>query len=284
MHSFRKILQCVRLEYLEWIINPRQMIMAVLIIFNYTLAVKPLVERSIQMDKKINILEPFVAVGSSGMVLLILPIVFYILISDYPADKGNAILRISRIGRTNWLIVQFINLSLVIITYLIVVALGTIVPIGRCCTITHQWSTVVIDYAKLFPELSESYELLPENLYYQIENPVIAALHTYVLLFLYLFLIGELLILASIVNKRKLGNLFSVFLITGGAALCSIHSQWMWLFPMSHTVVWLHFTKFLRKEVLPLYVSYFIFIISCTVLCIISFLILKRYNFTNQEE
>lgn len=284
MHNFKKMLHCVKLDYHDWIINSRLIIIAILIIFNYSFAVEPLIERSIRMGEKINILESFVAVGSSGMISFILPVVFYILISDFPADKGNAVFRISRLGRKNWLTAQFINLAVFIVTFLIIVALGTIFPIIGHCTVSQKWSPVVTDYANVFPESARSYELLPENLYYHVKNPLTAALLTYTLLFLYLFLIGEILILASVLNRRKLGNIISAFLIIGGAALCSVDSQWKWLFPEQHSIVWVHFTKFLRKDVVPLYVSYLFFAVSGTVLCIISFRVIKRYNFAGQEE
>ena len=283
-NNFKKILHCVRLDYHDWIVNSRLIIITVMIIFNYSLAVEPLIERSIRMGEKINILEPFVAVGSSGIISFILPVVFYILISDFPADKGNAVFRISRMGRKNWLAAQFINLAVFIVTFLIIVALGTIIPIIGHCTVSQKWSPVVTDYANVFPESARSYELLPENLYYHVKNPLTAALLTYTLLFLYLFLIGEILILASVLNRRKLGNTISAFLMIGGAALSSVDSQWKWFFPEQHSVVWVHFTKFLRKDVVPLYVSYLLFAVSCAVLCIISFRVIKHYNFAGQEE
>ena len=89
---------------------------------------------------------------------------------------------------------------------------------------------------------------------------------------------------SSVLNRRKLGNIISAFLMIGGAALSSVDSQWKWFFPGQHSVVWVHFTKFLRKDVVPLYVSYLLFAVSCAVLCIISFLMIKRYNFAGQEE
>jgi hypothetical protein len=254
-------------------------ILAVLIIFNYVLAVSPLQMRAEQMNKPINVMEPFIAVGNSGVILLILPIVFLILISDFPRNDGNSMFYLYRIGRYNWLCAQLLCLLLMILSYLFFIAMGAILPVLINGYIGDNWSLVVTDYATTFPRSSATYELLPENLYYQIGSVWKAAICTYSLLVLYLLLLGLLLCLGELNHAGKIGIVASVFLVAAGAALCSLHSKIMWVLPMSHTVVWLHFTKYFRKPVIELGWSYLYFGVINIALIICSFFSIKRYKF-----
>ncbi len=64
-----------------------------------TLAVEPLIERAEKMDLSLDILEPFAAVGNSGMLVMLMPCVFMVLVSDYPKMTGNTLFFVQRTGR-----------------------------------------------------------------------------------------------------------------------------------------------------------------------------------------
>lgn len=279
-----KILRCAWLEYRLWLTDTRMIIVTVLLIFNYILAIKPLIERSEMMKEPVNILEPFVAVGSSGMILLILPIIFMILVSNYPRSHGNTLFQIYRTGRKRWLFSQMIVLAMMIVTYITVIAIGTIIPVIGHCFVGKEWSKVVTDYAEMFPESAGSYDLLPENLYYQIGTVIEAVLHTYGLLSLYLYSIGMIFLCSSLLSLRKSGNTITSFIIAGGAALCSIKSQAMWLLPMAHSITWLHFTKFRREPVFPLWGSYLIFGILCIALTAVAVCAVRNFRYGSYSE
>lgn len=281
--NLRIIFQCAGVEYQQWITDSRMIILMVLLVFNDILAVSPLLARAEQMMEPLNMMEPFIAVGNSGVILLILPIVFLILISDFPRSDGNAMFYLHRIGRYNWLCAQLLCLLLMIVSYLFIIAIGAIVPVLGNSFVGNHWSSAVTDYASKFPQSSASYELLPENLYYQIGSVWRAAAYTYSFLVLYLVLLGLLLCLGALHHARKLSIIFSGFLITAGAALCSLHSELMWCLPMAHTVVWLHFTKYFRKPVVELGWSYLYFSVILITLIVCLFFSVKHCKFGNEE-
>ena len=284
MNNIRRIISCAVEDYIQWVLNTKQILLAVLLIFNYMLAVAPLVDRAKQMQEKICFLEPCIAIGSSGIILLILPIIFLLLISNYPFYQGNALFYIYRVGRQNWLWAQLILLFMIIVTYLIMIAVGSIIPAFGYCSFQLKWSPVVTKYKDLFPESAGRYELLPENLYYQIKSPLYAVLHTYVLLLLYLLLLGSILLVSSLNQNRKKGNTVSAFLIVGGATLCSIQSKWMWCFPMAHSITWLHFKKYLRAQVIPLWLSYLLLSLISTFMISCAFYTVRQFSFDEVEK
>ena len=123
MNKLRCILAVARTEYLRWLTDPRVIIVGVLLVFMRSLAVEPLLERAVKFGEKLNILEPFVAVGNSGMLVMLMPCVFLILISDYPKMTGSTLFFIRRTGKTNWFWGQVLFLLMAIATFLLAVLL-----------------------------------------------------------------------------------------------------------------------------------------------------------------
>ncbi|MBQ8121180.1 MAG: hypothetical protein IJ172_10450, partial [Ruminococcus sp.] len=161
MNRLRCILAVARTEYLRWLTDPRVIIVGVLLVFMRSLAVEPLLERAVKFGEKLNILEPFVAVGNSGMLVMLMPCVFLILISDYPKMTGSTLFFIRRTGKTNWLWGQVLFLLMAIATFLLAVLIGSALVSGGA--FAGSWSNTVTKYAARFPNEADSFvsQLLP---------------------------------------------------------------------------------------------------------------------------
>ena len=79
--NFKCVLSVARSEYIKWITNPRVIIVGVLLVFMRTLAIEPLLERAAKMEIPLNILEPFVAIGNSGISFLCVVLTGSVLLS-----------------------------------------------------------------------------------------------------------------------------------------------------------------------------------------------------------
>ena len=106
--------------------NPRILIVGILFIFMRTLAVEPLLERVAKMGIPLTVFEPFEAMGNSGMLVLLMPCVFLILISDYPVISGFSLLCVQRTGKLNWFVGQLLFVISAIFTYMGVLLAGSI--------------------------------------------------------------------------------------------------------------------------------------------------------------
>ena len=189
MNRARCIVSVARTEYLRWITDPRVIIVGVLLVFMRTLAVEPLLERADKFGEKLNILEPFAAIGNSGMLVMLMPCVFLILISDYPKMTGSTLFFIKRTGKSNWFVGQLLFLIMAIVTFLFVVVLGSIIVSNGEYGL--NWSDTVTKYEARFPNESGNFtsQLLPSNLYNQM-TLVSAVGQTLVLMALYLFMLS----------------------------------------------------------------------------------------------
>lgn len=161
-----------------------------LLIFTDNLVISLLLNRADKMGIPLNLAEPFIAVGNSGVLLLFMPAVFLILASDFPNLGSHTLFVIQRTRRLPWLFGQLLAALLCIITYVAVIFCFCCLLTARNGVFSTEWSDTVTKYASVFPEERNTLvsEYLPSNLYNQMTFR--AALgHTISTLILYLFLL-----------------------------------------------------------------------------------------------
>ena len=283
--NLKQAFSCARTEYIKWVCDARMIILGVLLIFIYNFAIEPLLKNAEEMGENLNMLEPFIAVANSGMILLIIPLVFMTLIADFPKIDNNTVFYIIRVGRVNWLLGQVIKLVMMAVSYLAFIFAGAVIPmIGRSFWY-NGWSAVVTQYLVRFPEKTGNFglQLVPENLYNQM-SVFDAAVQSYLLVFAYLMIIGLLLLSFSLIKKKTLGFVLCGAVISLGTAFCAVKTMWMWSMPMANTIVWLHFTRYFRQPVVTIYFSITYLCVFIAVLLVFCFIAIKRFNYDNVAE
>lgn len=278
--SLKNSLSCAWVEFIKWIVDARIVIVLCLCVFIYSFVTEPIKANAVMMGEPMNALEPFIATLNSGMVLLILPLGFLTLISDFPKIDGSTIFYIFRIGKKSWFCGQIIRLFLMTAAYILAMFIASVAGVITCGFMGEEWSLVATRFASEFPEQSGNFGvlLLPENLYNQMSLPT-AVVQSTLFVAAYMFLLGMILLAFSIAKRKTAGIVVCGLIIALGAALCSINTKMMWLFPMAHSIVWLHYTEFLREPVFPVFYSaiYFAAIIAAALIfCIAS---LKRFDY-----
>jgi hypothetical protein len=283
--SLRKAFSLAKAEYIKWVSDSRMIILAVLLIFIYTFAIEPLLTNANLMNEPLNILEPFIAVSNSGAILSIVPLTFLTLIADFPKIDTNTVFYIYRTGRINWILGQIIKLILMVLSFLTVIFIGAVLPVISKGFWYNGWSNVTTGFARMYPEKSGNFgaTLLPENLYNQL-TVFEAAAKSYALIFCYLTVIGLILLGFSLVKLKTAGFVVCGGIISLGTALCSIKSGLMWLMPMAHSIIWLHYTKYYRAPVVPVWQSAVYFGVLIAVLTIFCFFVIRKFNYDNVSE
>ena len=279
-----------KLEMKKWIISPRMVLWIPMVVYINHFAIEPIVRAAEDMSAKTgylcrpNLFEGFIAMGTSGLLLMILPLMLLVLLSDFPNTEYGSVFLIHRISRRDWIIGQILFFVMASIIFIVIIGLISMsLLIGRS-EMSFSWSRVVTKYGRVFPDrYGDTFSrLLPKQLYNQM-TPLESILHTYLLLLLYSCLIGGILLLSKMVYQKKAGVVAASIIIILGAVFCSFRSDPMWVFPMSHSVVWLHYTEYLREEVLPIHVSYIYMIICNLALYITSYVFGVRYQFRDME-
>lgn len=102
MISIKTALKCAKTDFVKWAFNSRMIILVVIAAFIYICAVQPLEENAAIMGKPLNAIEPYIAALNSGSLLLIIPLGFLAISSDFPKIDGSAMFGLMRTGRKNW--------------------------------------------------------------------------------------------------------------------------------------------------------------------------------------
>lgn len=279
--SIRKMLLHARMEYLLWLTNPRISIFLVILVLIHSLVIQPLHEASEQIGYPFHLLEPIVALCNSTLILLILPIGFLILLADFPRMDHGFLLQLYRVGRLNWVLGELMYLCIAAITYLLGVIIGTMLcSLPYVPIVGSNWSIVATDYTAILKDdaLKTVAMLLPGNLYHQM-GPMDAVMGSCFLLFLYLTLMGTVLLATSLLRIKFLGIATNASLLLVGTGFVVLDSSWMWAFPSAHAVTWVHFTPYFRVPVCPLWTSWLYFSMGAIIMIVLAILIAKERSF-----
>ena len=124
-----KTLKIAKNEYIKWLVHPRMIVLGCILILLYIMVLQPLKECAVKLGELVNLLEGYIGICNSPLFLVFLPIVFLILMSDFPPMDYNMIFLLYRCGRKNWILGQFIFLMLADATVLAIVFGGLFVPL-----------------------------------------------------------------------------------------------------------------------------------------------------------
>lgn len=264
--------------------DPRLLTVGMLLIFIYNLVVKELFERADKTGLPVNAAECFIAVGSSGVLLLFLPSVFLILISDHPNMGEHTLYSIHRAGRLRWLFGELLAALLSTVIYVVGM-------LAACCVMTApkgylgpEWSDTVTKYVSMFPKerFTLMSQYLPSNLFNQMSLSY-ALLHTVLLLIMYLFLLSLIIMFFRICGMRVAGIAASFAVVAAGVLTCAIKTNAMWAFPMANTITWLHYNTALREPVKPMYQSYIYFAVLILVGITANIIAVRKNNINTME-
>lgn len=81
--SFRAAVHIAQAEFRQWLRSSRIIILFVMLVFVNVQVIGPLRQCKMLMGEMLSIPEAFVALGNSGVILLIIPILFLVLMADF---------------------------------------------------------------------------------------------------------------------------------------------------------------------------------------------------------
>lgn len=269
----------------RFFLNARIMTAGMLLVFIYTFAIRELLNCADKAGIPLNAAESFIAVGSSGLLIMFIPSVFLILASDFPKMGKHTIFVVTRTGRLPWVISKIISALASVVIYVGVIFLFCFVATLQNGTVSTEWSDTVTKYASMFPEEDSSLiiDYLAPNLYNHFTLGE-ALLHTAALLVLYLFLLGMILLFFRIKGLKTAGIAVDFGVIACGVVTCSLKIDAMWLFPMAHTVPLLHYEEAFRKPIMPIFASYLYFGVLIAVSVGANLIAAKKMNYSILEE
>lgn len=254
-----KVRTCFKIALLEWqnvFYSTKILILAIMCIFLKVQIIDTIINAAVEMDGKVSIIEPFAAICNSPVVLLIVPILFFTMMSDFP--KENAVSKFVGI-RTNtllWVIGEMLFVIVSSVTMVVFLFAASVIMTAKYVSFTFTYSDVVAKYMITFPDRENDYfmNLFRRQMYNQLELKD-TVLYSCSLMLLLFILFGMIMLFASIINVKMAGIVLNCVILISGV----FDSVIKWHFPLPHTILMYHFREYLSKPIMELKYSYLYF-------------------------
>lgn len=252
------------------------LLVLLLIVYAKEQLVEPLLELTDLTGKPLQILEPGIALMGSVNMMMVLPLLYLLLMGDFPRKDSNMPFVISRVGKVGWFFGQLLYAMGAALTVLITMILFTTVwCAGRLSWNGGQWSDSVTKYYKDV-KIDFKFNLITGREYNQMD-PLPVFVHSFCLVFLLLLFLSVILLLFSVYGSKVLGLAICGILTVIGNSLSIFEIKpIMWFFPIAHTQIWLRNDELLKMDTMPLVGSYVYFGIGICILTFSAWLILKK--------
>ena len=268
-----------RMEYGRFIKSTRILVFFVVAVFMRAFIAQPFIDCAVSMGGKISVFEPFMALCSSGMVMLIIPFGFVSMMADFPRAEAIEIFVHTRTGRRTWVTAQMIFLAMISLTYVAALFLASCIMILPYCSWQTDYSDTVKYYPQMFPDKSNGLvgNLINGNLFNQLTLTG-SVLNSAALIFLYMVMLGMVMLAAAVNNRRPIGLIVDAALLVLGTAFIFMQGKAKWFFPMAHTMTCRHFSTFFSKAEFPLWGSYLYFTAAIVGLAAASYVCARNYQ------
>lgn len=263
-------------EYQRWISSTKMLLLLLLIVYTKEQLVEPLLELTDLTGKPLQLLEPGIALMGSTNMMMVLPLIYLLLMGDFPRKDANMLFMISRVGKAGWFFGQLlyaVEAALTVLTAMIIFTTGWCA--GNVCWNGGNWSDSVTKYYKE-TEIDFKFNLITGREYNQMD-PVPVFLHSFCLVFLLLLFYSVILLLFSVYGNKVMGLAVCTILTAIGNSLSIFEIKpLMWFFPMAHTQIWLRNDELLKIQTVPLAGSYLYFAIGIFVVGTAAWIGLKK--------
>ena len=266
-------------EYKRWLFNPRILILFMLLVYSRESIGKLMCNQAVEMNCNLNIFEPYIGLCNSYIAVLIVPVFFLVMMSDFPVMEGSYMWSVLRMGKKNWIFSQIFFCVMSSFTIEIFLFISSVLSCLGHIGFSSGWSDVVTKYYISFPEKAGIYvnSLIQGDIYNQMTSAR-AFLLTISLTILSMVMYGVILMCGKIYGKRYLAYVICVGLIGIGAIGKYLGTGVQWLLPASNCAVSGHYMEYVRESQVSFTYSYVYFIVVILLITVISYLGMKRRN------
>ncbi len=216
--------------------------------------------------------------------IILIPLIFIVLISGFPNCKTDYF-RMIRISKRSWLIGEIAFLFLMSFAMMIVLLIGTILPILDIANFSNEWSGFMTGLRDSFPQV------YLHNIRFTLDAsviihfvPISAIVYSFLIMWLNLMIYGLLILLGTVTSKRItfLASTLSLAFIGGCSTFfgCGVK----WLFPIAHTQLGMHYNSIFSKTNFPVFMSYIYLAAAVALIIILCGQLIKKTNFVGENQ
>lgn len=281
----RKIWITAKSEYTDFIFSKKSILLLFSLIFLMEDVVGKMKDLAAETGVVIGKLEPFLLIFAYPAHAMIIPLMFVVVLSDFPSNKTSGVFKMVRTGRIPWLLGEILYALMMGLTYILSLLVCSILWMGKTGTFMSTWS----DYMTVFDQMFPEQYMYNTNLFIGAGtvtqgSPIRVITQSVLLMMCCLLLIALLLAMCKLLGKKIYGLFLTIVLIGIGAVGCTYFGDAKWIFPMAHTIFGQHFLEFFAKPECPLYASYIYFLALCAVILVIDIVLVKKIRIGDDKE
>lgn len=271
----RKTMAIVRNEFASLIHKPKLFLVIVSIAFMIDSVAKPMKDLSHELGYKLNITEPFIFITSKGLNIVLIPLIFIAILSDFPSSEHSGYFSMIRNGRLSWYWGEVVFSLIVSVIYIAVLFLSIAVYCADNIFLENVWSDYTLNAYIDYPEVFLREKIFLDTSVYTQGSPLTVLGNTLILLILYIFILVQLMLFFKLIGKKFLGVIMSIGLTFVGMPSYATTSKLRWIFPVTHTAYNWHFNEFFKEPYCKLSTSYIYFTVLAAGLIIINMILVK---------
>ncbi|GEM_PF-3504778 len=253
--------------------STKVLILCLFLIFVNIQVIDPLHGVSRDMNGNLSILEPFIAISNSGIILLVLPLLYIVMMADYPREGGVQYFVRVRSSLRAWITEQILFSFFASVIVVTVVVLGSMLLSAGFVDLSPRYSDALMRYSEVFPEKAGGYidSLFPAQFYNQ-TTAVGSFLYSVSVWILFYNMLSLINITMSFYLHKIAGIIINCVLVIAGA----ISSNIQWIFPLPHVVLYMHYEEYAAIPKISPAWSYLYFISFNVILIIICLAFAKK--------
>ncbi len=282
MHKGKQLSQLHRVwgmasvEYKRWITSTKMLLLFLMIVYMKQQLIEPLLELTEKTDGNLQLLEPSIAFMGSSNMMFFLPLIYLLVMGDFPRQDSSLCFVMPRVGKKGWFIGQILySVGAALTVFVGMLFFTTLWCVDRIYWNDGKWSDAVTKY---YQEVDNNFKfnLITGRIYNQMD-PTTAFVHSFCLVLGMLVMISATLLLFSVLGKKTAGfGICGLYAVIGNSLAIIESKPFMWFFPIAHTQLRLRHELLFDGESMPLYGSYLYFMVATFVLLIGAWIVLKK--------
>lgn len=278
-----RILSIIRYEFSETIRRPHILLVLFFLVVLYESDLSPIKDICRETGLRLNIFEPFVLMCTRSVNIILIPLIFIVLISEFPNCKTDYF-RMIRISKREWLIAEIAYLFLISFVMMIVLLIGTIAPVMSIADVSNAWSDFMTALRDCFPEIYlHNLRVTLDAAIITHSLPISAIVYSFLIMWLNLIIYGLLILLGTVTSKRMTFLVSTLSCVFIGGCSTYFNGGIRWIFPIVHTQLGLHYNSIFSKTNFPLYMSYIYLAAAVIVIIVICGQLIKNTMFVGGD-
>lgn len=271
----RKALFVYKTEQMQTLLQTKLLLVLFFLVAVYESTLSPLMELCQQTGLEIHMLEPFILICSNRLNIIAVPLIYITIVSNFPYCRTNYF-GLIRLQKKDWLRGELLFVAISAFLLVFAVFCGSILFLAGRVKLSGDWGSFMryfgVDYTQLYLENSE---LLLEASVITHGKPPYIAVYVAAAMWMYLTILGLLLLYGTIAGKKNVMTLISIVITLVSGGILYFDTQIRWFFPLTHILFGAHFNSLFAKVRFPLYGSFIYLILIFFVLLVITIRKLK---------